>query len=148
MWLKLVRSKNGIHFVETQFTFRLHRPSNIVELRPWWCRQLGKSVVVYLFGSSWESMNFFSACQRIPMLRTSENGPCWGEQLIFSCVISQNGQTHFKNLEQNAAKFLKCVWSFWDIMIKGLSYFQWMIHLQEEFIRFLYRYITFFWKTY
>ena len=32
--------------------------------------------------------------------------------------MSQNGQTHFKNLaaNANAAIFLKCVWPFWDIM--------------------------------
>ena len=30
--------------------------------------------------------------------------------------MSQNGQTHFKNLAANAARFLKCVWQFWDIM--------------------------------
>ena len=30
--------------------------------------------------------------------------------------MSQNGQTHFKNLAAFAARFLKCVWPFWDIM--------------------------------
>ena len=30
--------------------------------------------------------------------------------------MSQNGQTHFKNLAANAARFLKCVWPFRDIM--------------------------------
>ena len=30
--------------------------------------------------------------------------------------MSQNGQTHFKNLAAVAARFLKCVWPFWDIM--------------------------------
>ena len=34
--------------------------------------------------------------------------------------MSQNGQTHFKNLEAFAAIFLKYVWPFWDIMHKGL----------------------------
>ena len=29
--------------------------------------------------------------------------------------ISQNGQSHFKNLAANAAR-LKCVWPFWDVM--------------------------------
>ena len=29
--------------------------------------------------------------------------------------MSQTGQTHFKNLA-NVARFLKCVWPFWDIM--------------------------------
>ena len=28
----------------------------------------------------------------------------------------QNGQTHFKNLAAFAARFLKCVWPFWDVM--------------------------------
>ena len=28
----------------------------------------------------------------------------------------ENAQRHFKNLGANAAKFLKCVWVFWDIM--------------------------------
>ena len=30
--------------------------------------------------------------------------------------MSQNGQTHFKNLAAFVARFLKCVWPFWDIM--------------------------------
>ena len=30
--------------------------------------------------------------------------------------MSQNGQTHFKNLAGFAARFVKCVWPFWDIM--------------------------------
>ena len=30
--------------------------------------------------------------------------------------MSQNRQTQFKNLAANAARFLKCVWPFWDIM--------------------------------
>ena len=30
--------------------------------------------------------------------------------------MSQNVQTHFKNLAAFAARFLKCVWPFWDIM--------------------------------
>ena len=30
--------------------------------------------------------------------------------------MSQNGQTHFKNLPAFAARFLKYVWPFWDIM--------------------------------
>ena len=28
----------------------------------------------------------------------------------------QNGQTHFKNSAANAAKILKGIWPFWDIM--------------------------------
>ena len=30
--------------------------------------------------------------------------------------MSQNDQTHFKNLAANAERFLKSVWPFWDIM--------------------------------
>ena len=30
--------------------------------------------------------------------------------------MSQNGKTHFKNLAANAARFLKCVLPFWNIM--------------------------------
>ena len=34
--------------------------------------------------------------------------------------MAQNGQAHFKNLAANAARFLKFVWPFWDIMaLKG-----------------------------
>ena len=36
--------------------------------------------------------------------------------LIFSSKISQNNQTHFKNLTTNAIRFLKCVCPFWNIM--------------------------------
>ena len=30
--------------------------------------------------------------------------------------MSQNDQAQFKYLAANVASFLKCVWSFWDIM--------------------------------
>ena len=30
--------------------------------------------------------------------------------------MSQTGQTHFKNLAGFAARFLKCVWPYWNIM--------------------------------
>ena len=36
--------------------------------------------------------------------------------LTFQCITFQNGQTHFKNLAANAARFLKYVWPFWDVM--------------------------------
>ena len=38
--------------------------------------------------------------------------------------MSENGQTHSKNLAVFVAKFLKCVWPFWDITCinKGLKY--------------------------
>ena len=32
--------------------------------------------------------------------------------LVFECITSQNGQTRFKNLAANAARFLKYVWPF------------------------------------
>ena len=35
--------------------------------------------------------------------------------------MSQNGQTHFKNLAALAARFLKCVWHFGALCIKGLK---------------------------
>ena len=34
--------------------------------------------------------------------------------------MSQNGQTHFKNIASDAARFLKCVWHFGKLCIKGL----------------------------
>ena len=33
----------------------------------------------------------------------------------YQCIMSKNGQTHLKNLATFAARFLKCVWPFWDI---------------------------------
>ena len=30
--------------------------------------------------------------------------------------MSENGQAHFKNLEANAARLLKCLCPFWDVM--------------------------------
>ena len=35
--------------------------------------------------------------------------------------MSQNGQTHFKNLAEYDARFLKCVWPFWDIMYEMIN---------------------------
>ena len=37
---------------------------------------------------------------------------------------SQNGQTHFKNLAPFTARFLKCVWPFWDIRLKLIVFLQ------------------------
>ena len=36
--------------------------------------------------------------------------------LALECIMSQPGQTHFKNLAAFAARFIECVWPFWDIM--------------------------------
>ena len=33
--------------------------------------------------------------------------------------MSQNGQTHFKNLAAFVVRFLKCVWQFWDIIFQN-----------------------------
>ena len=53
--------------------------------------------------------------------------------------MSQNDQTHFKNLAATAARFLKWFWPFWDIMhVKGLrclwllrqGYFQLQLYIQ------------------
>ena len=35
--------------------------------------------------------------------------------LNLKCMF-KNGQTHIKNLAVNAARFLKSVWPYWDIM--------------------------------
>ena len=35
--------------------------------------------------------------------------------------MSQNGQTHFKNLAAKAGRFLKCVRPFWDITHKKVK---------------------------
>ena len=59
--------------------------------------------------------------------------------------MSQNGQTHFKNLAAFAARFLKCVWPFWDIMYKGLkendTSFYIIYYYRDQFI------IDFFWTS-
>ena len=36
-------------------------------------------------------------------------------ELTLYFAMSQNGQTNFKNLTAFAARFLKCVWPFYDI---------------------------------
>ena len=38
--------------------------------------------------------------------------------------MSQNGQTHFKNLAALATRFLKCTWPFWDMMHLTVKYFK------------------------
>ena len=38
-----------------------------------------------------------------------------------------NGWTHFKNPGANAARFLKCVWPYWDIM-------HWRVKTQRYFL--------------
>ena len=39
-----------------------------------------------------------------------------------SCIMSQNGQMHFKNLAAFAARFLKCVCPSWDIMYQRVNF--------------------------
>ena len=41
---------------------------------------------------------------------------CSWRMLTLLHLLSQNVQTHFKNLAANAARYLKCVCPFWDIM--------------------------------
>ena len=41
--------------------------------------------------------------------------------LTLSCITSQNGQTHLKNHAGNAARSLKCIWPFWDIMLERVK---------------------------
>ena len=36
--------------------------------------------------------------------------------LTYKCIKPRNGQINFKNLAANAARFLKCVWHFWNFM--------------------------------
>ena len=43
------------------------------------------------------------------------------EVLTLSCITSKNGKKHCKNFAEFAARFLKCVWLFWDITIEDLS---------------------------
>ena len=46
-------------------------------------------------------------------------------------MMSQNGHTHFKNLAAFAARFLKCVWPFWDIMHQMVKSFFWQWYLKQ-----------------
>ena len=41
--------------------------------------------------------------------------------LALQCMISQNGQAHFKNVAANTARFLKCVQPFWKVYIKSIK---------------------------
>ena len=48
---------------------------------------------------------------------------CYGQFLVFYGLAFQlfsflciTSQIHFKNLAANAARFLECIWSFWDVM--------------------------------
>ena len=47
--------------------------------------------------------------------------------------MAQNGQTHFKSLAANAARFLKCVWPFWDIMHQKVKVFQFFDPISTAF---------------
>ena len=38
--------------------------------------------------------------------------------------MSQNGQTHLKNLAANAVRFLKGVWPFWVIMHERVKIYE------------------------
>ena len=77
---------------------------------PKWSDTLMKAVVKYRkhltiaialeFAKKWLSFNMI----------TIENTPI---SLYFAML--QNGQTHFKNLAANTARFLRFVWPFYDI---------------------------------
>ena len=45
--------------------------------------------------------------------------------LNLSCLISKNGQTHFKNIAA-CCKYLKCVWPFWDTLY---SLYGWVLSM-------------------
>ena len=36
--------------------------------------------------------------------------------LTLNCITFQNGQAHITNLAPNTARFLNCVWPFWDVI--------------------------------
>ena len=42
---------------------------------------------------------------------------------IVSCITSQNGKTHFKNLAGNITRFSKCVWPFRDVINERVTRF-------------------------
>ena len=48
--------------------------------------------------------------------------------------MSHNGQAHFKNLAANAAKFLKCVWLFWDIMNWSVNIGKYMLKVNDKHV--------------
>ena len=43
--------------------------------------------------------------------------------------MTQNDQTHFKNLAAFVARFLKYVWPFWDIMYRRVKKFMWEVEM-------------------
>ena len=52
--------------------------------------------------------------------------------------MSQNGQTHFKNLAANAARFLKCFWLFWGNMhwrVKKTLWKLWILNGSNNLVR-------------
>ena len=46
--------------------------------------------------------------------------------------MSQNGQSHFKNLVAFAARFLKYVWPFWDIIYQRVNATKIQFYLQKQ----------------
>ena len=58
-----------------------------------------------------ESILHFNGCTKIVDV----------SNLILYCVMSQNGQTYFINLAENAARFWKCAWHFGMLHIRGLK---------------------------
>ena len=67
-------------------------------------RKLGQTSVFYAVDTKVELQ-----LQQITITRGREVNPLMH-------ITSENGQTHFKNLAAFAARFLKCVWPFWDVM--------------------------------
>ena len=54
-------------------------------------------------------------CLHVEVYQFDKERPVFGK-FSLQCITYQNGQAHFKNLAADAARFLKCVWPFWNII--------------------------------
>ena len=84
-------------------------------------RVSGNSVLIIFF--RWTNQNFTWCNYKAVWVRNlsetkgMERPHIQNPKLLLTILrkISQNGQVHFKNLAAFAARFLKCVWPFWEI---------------------------------
>ena len=74
--------------------------------------------------------------------------------LTGKCIISENGQTYFKNLATFDAGSSKCVWQIWSIIYQRVKceqlfvHWVWMIQVMSDWLSDGSIYVKSFWKNF
>ena len=138
-WINLIMNKWSIlHYLVYIFEIFITLIFRHLTLETWTNVQVDIWLVIGLYANidvrknkrGHESILHFNGCTKIVDV----------SNLILYCVMSQNGQTYFINLAENAARFWKCAWHFGMLHIRGLKICllktirrQQILHAKSEF---------------